>query len=204
MTEQQIRVPIVSDAFIEAAESFRVTLRDSQGGAGLGTTAAIVQIAADGGPFGQFNFREALLSVEEGTPYAQLAVSRLFYSSGPVSVTLTPLAGTAAAGADFVADPITLTWADGEGGSKVARIPLVDDTQSELPEDFTVRLSNPTGGAVLGQQPVAIVRILDSDQPAPSRGGGAFDLFSVSVLGLLLTMRRFIGRSTLERAEPDR
>ena len=119
MTEQQIRVPIVSDAFIEPAESFRVTLRDSQGGAGLGTTAAIVQIAADGGPFGQFNFREALLSVEESTPYAQLAVSRLFYSSGPVSVTLTPLAGTAAAGADFVADPITLTWADGEGGVKL-------------------------------------------------------------------------------------
>jgi len=204
MTEQQIRVPIVSDDTPEPAESFRVTLRDSQGGAGLGTTAAIVQIAADGGPFGQFNFREALLSVAESAPYAELTVSRLSYSSGPVSVTLTPLAGTAAAGADFVADPITLTWADGEGGSKVARIPLVDDTQSELPEDFTVQLSNPTGGAVLGQQPIARVRILDNDQPAPSRGGGAFDLFSVLLLGLLLTMRRFIGRSTIERAEPDR
>ena len=93
-----------------------MTLRDSQGGAGLGTTGAIVQIAADGGPSGQFNLGEALLSVEESAPYAQLTVSRGFYSSGTVSVTLTPLAGTAAAGADFVADPITLTWADGEGG----------------------------------------------------------------------------------------
>jgi uncharacterized delta-60 repeat protein len=205
MTEQQIRVPIISDNFPEPWESFRVTLRDSQGGAGLGTTGATVQIAADGGPFGQLNFSETLVSVAESAQYTELTVSRLFYTSGPVSVTLTPLAGTATAGADFVADPITLTWADGDGASKVARIPIVDDTLSEPDEDFTVQLSNPTGGAVLGPQPIARIRILANDQPAPSQGGGgggALDLFSVLLLGLLLTMRRFIGRRTIERAEP--
>ena len=195
ITEQQIRVPIVSDDVVELAESFRVTLRDIQGGAGLGTTGANVQIAADGGPFGQFNFLSPSPSVMESAPYAELTVSRSSYSSGPVSVTLTPLAGTAAAGADFVADPITLTWADGEAGNKVARIPLVDDTQSELDEDFTVQLSNPTGGAVVGPQSIARVRIFDNDPPAPRLGAGAFDLFSVSLLGLLLTMRRFFGRT---------
>jgi hypothetical protein len=204
ITEQQIRVPIVSDDVAEPAEAFRVTLRDIQGGAGLGTTGAIVQIAADGGPFGQFNVLSPSPSVMESAPYAELTVSRSTYSSGPVSVTLTPLAGTAAPGADFVADPITLTWADGEAGNKVARIPLVDDTQSELDEDFTVQLSNPTGGATVGPQSIARVRILDNDAPPPSRGAGAFDLFSVSLLGLLLTMRRFICKRTIERAGPDR
>ena len=82
ITEQQIRVPIVSDDFPELAETFRVTLRDIQGGAGLGTTGAIVQIAADGGPFGQFNFLSPSPSVMESAPYAELTVSRILLFLG--------------------------------------------------------------------------------------------------------------------------
>lgn len=193
ITERQIRVPIMRDDFPEPAESFRVNLHDSQGGAGLGTTAQSVIIAADGGPAGQLSFRDPLLSVQESAAYAELWVTRSFYSSGTVSVTLTTSDGTATAGADFGSDPITLTWADGDFGNKVARIPLVDDTQSESDEDFTVQLSNPSGGAMLGQQPLARVRILANDL-APPGGGGAFDPFSMSLLGLLVAMRRSIGK----------
>jgi hypothetical protein len=135
---------------------------------------------------------------------AEVWVSRDYYSSGVVSVTLTPDAGTATAGADFVADPITLTWADGEAGAKAARIPIVNDTLDEISEDFTVRLSDAAGGAVINPEASrAMVRIWASDQPRAdvSGGGGAFGLLSLLLLGLLKTMRWLTaGRNMTERS----
>jgi uncharacterized delta-60 repeat protein len=141
LAEQQIRVPIVSDNSVERPETFRVTLSDSQGGAGLGTSGVTVAIAADGGPFGQFNFGQNVYEQTE-TGGSRIWVTRGYYSSGTVSVTVTPIAGTATAGADFVAAPITLTWADGERGTKFADFPIVNDALEEPIEEFTVQLSN--------------------------------------------------------------
>jgi hypothetical protein len=129
-------------------------------------------------------------------------VSREFHNSGVVSVTVTPVSGGATAGADFVANPITLTWGDGEWGTKVARIPIIDDSDQETAEDFTVQLSNPMGGAVLGSRSTMTLRIYQNDQPRPSSegGGGAFGFLSLVLLGFLRTMRRFIvGSSIIER-----
>ena len=194
MAERQIRVPIMSDDLVEEAKTFRVTLSDSQNGAGLGTSGATVLIAADGGPFGQFSVESAPDPTREGE-IAEILVSRDYYTSGAVSVTLTPVAGvtdTATAGADFVADPITLTWTDGEAGVKVARIPIMNDTLDETYETFTVNLSNATGGAVIGSRASARVGILGALPPiVSSGGGGAFGFLSLVLLGLLRTIRRF-------------
>jgi hypothetical protein len=113
---------------------------------------------------------------------------------GPVSVTLTPIAGTATAGSDFIADPVTLTWADGESGSKSAAFAIVDDTEEEPSESFTIELSNPTGGAVLGVRSTTVVSIARSDQPPPapkpkSKGGGATGLLSLLLLGVMSLLR---------------
>jgi hypothetical protein len=199
MAEQQIRVPIVSDSSVEPPQRFRVILRDFQGGAGRGPTGATVEIAADGGPFGQLNFSSTNNPVTEGVT-ARIPVSRGYYSSGAVSVTVTPVAGTATPGADFAADPITLTWADGQAGPKVAHIQIVYDGVTEGIEDFTVRLSNPTGGAVIGPQSNLRIAIMNN-QPPSEYGGGAFGFFSLVLLGLLRTIRRFtVGNRTIERS----
>ena len=191
MSEQQIRVPIMSDDSAEGSEGFRVTLSDSQDGAGLGTSGVEVIIAADGGPFGQLSFDKSLYFATESGP-AQVTVVRDYYSTGVVSVTVALIADTATAGEDFVASPITLTWADGEVGEKVAEIPIVDDALEEATETFKVRLSNPAGGAVLGQRSNARVEIWISDRPSAS-GGGAVGFLSLLLLGLLRTMRRITG-----------
>jgi hypothetical protein len=210
LADQQIRVPIIADTSTERPERFRVTLRDSQGGAGLGTTGATVDIVADGGPFGQLTLAEPLLRhVTEFAPVpVEVSVFREYYSSGVVSVTLTPIAGTATADADFVASPITLTWADGERGRKVARIPILDDADPEQQEEFTVQLSNPAGGAVLGSRSTMRVAIFQNDQPASvpgsDGGGGAFDFLSLFLLGLLRTMRRFISAVGVTVTPPAR
>jgi uncharacterized delta-60 repeat protein len=190
--EQQIQVQILSGGAVDPNEYFEIELGDVQGGAGLGTRNAVVQIAADGSPFGQLGFLIPSYFTWEGGS-ATVEVGRQFYSTGVVSVTLTPIAGTATAGSDFVADPVTLTWADGEQTWKSASFAIVDDTENEPSESFTIELSNPTGGALLGSLSTAVVSIRQSDAPAPeskSNGGGAAGILSLLLLGFMSSCRR--------------
>jgi hypothetical protein len=85
---------------------------------------------------------------------------------GPTTGTYTvgyALAGvTATAGADFVATGGTLTFGPGIT-SRVISVPIVADTLNEPAETFTVTLSGPSAGAVLGTPSVATVTITDDD-----------------------------------------
>ena len=180
-TEQEIRVPIVTNDPVEEIEYFRVMLSDTQGGAGLGARNALVRIGADGYPAGQFEIWQSH-RVSEGQS-AQLSVFRTYYETGAVSVTLTPVAGTATAGDDFAAEPVTLSWPDGDRSQKFVEFAIYDDTTQEGIESFTVELSDPTGGAVVDPQTsVAIITIAASDQGGGGGGGGG----STGLMSLLL------------------
>ncbi len=191
-TEQQVRVAILADNSVEGREYFRVRLSDAQGGAGLGTFSATVEIAAEGSPFGQLHVPGNEILVNEGRS-VRVDVLRSYYFSGAVSVTLTPIPGTATAGDDFTANAVTLSWADGESNSKFVEFAIVDDALAEITEHFTVELSNPTGGAIIPQANKATVSILANDQPPrqppASRGGGAFDYLSLLLLGVMTFLR---------------
>jgi hypothetical protein len=114
-----------------------------------------------------------------------LQVNRNFSASGTVSVTVTPVAGTAGSG-DYTATPQTLTWADGDSAPKDFAITIVNDSDVESTESFTVQLSNATGGAVIGPQSVATVSILDNDRsPSGGGGGGALGLLSLVYLAAM-------------------
>jgi hypothetical protein len=143
-----------------------VRLSDVTGGAGLGTRNATVHIDSDGAPSGRFYFSFTESTVIEGDS-VQLTVYRDDYVNGEVSVTLTPIAGTATATDDFDPDPITLVWHDGNHGPRTVAIAIVDDSVQEGPESFTVELSNPTGGAVIGEPSRMTVMIEASDQEPP-------------------------------------
>lgn len=199
--EQQIHVPILADDVTEIPEFFDVELLTPDGGAGLGTTRAAIVIDADGGPYGQLELPDLTYFVAEGQP-VEVVVVRQYYATGAVSVTVTPVAGTAAAGDDFIATPVTLSWADGEFGAKFAQIATVNDTVGESGESFTVELSNPAGGALLGARSTTIVHIAASDQPPRSlprrRGGsGALGFLSFLLLGAIAMLRA--GRNSLAR-----
>jgi uncharacterized delta-60 repeat protein len=193
MAPQQIRVPILTDDTVEEYESFQVALSGMQDGAGLGRWRAKVVILPDGAPYGQFGFPSDVYDALEYRS-AQISVFREYYSTGSVSVTVTPVSGTALAGEDFVADPVTLTWADGETGWKDAAIPLINDNKQENREDFTVELSNPSGGAVVGPRSNLTVRIAANDQQVAvvgkTPGSGAFGLLSLLLLGAARLLRR--------------
>jgi hypothetical protein len=186
VSDKQIVVPIASgDASPEAREGFVVALSDAQGGAGLASRNAIVEIAADGEPAGQFGFAETASNSAESSGRVILQVNRNFATSGTVSVTVTPVAGTAGSG-DYTATPQTLTWADGDSAPKDFAITIVNDSDVESTESFTVQLSNATGGAVIGPQSVATVSILDNDRsPSGGGGGGALGLLSLVYLAAM-------------------
>ena len=189
--EKQIRVPILTDDIVEQRESFQVVFSGMQDGAGLGKWQTKVTIQPDGAPHGQFGFPTDVHDTREDRP-AVISVFRDYYYEGFVSVKVTPVAGTALAGVDFVADPVTLTWADGESGWKEATIQIINDNEEEFQETFTVELSSPSGGGVIGAYSSLTVRIAANDQPSTSNGrsgSGAFGFLSLLLLGVVRLLR---------------
>ena len=161
VTSQTITVPTKADTSLEGAETFTVTLSNPGGGATLGTpAAAVVTIVDDDTP--RLQFTTATSTVAESTASVTLTVQRV----GPTTTENTvqyALAGvTATGGDDFVGTSGVLTFPVGVA-SRTIVVPIVGDTIAEGPETFTVTLSNPTGGAILGTPSVATVTILDND-----------------------------------------
>jgi hypothetical protein len=80
-----------------------------------------------------------------------------------VSATLATSNGTADAGQDYVVFNQAVTFADGEATNKTITIQINDDSLVEGAESVSLTLSDPTGGAVLGNPATAILTIADND-----------------------------------------
>jgi MYXO-CTERM domain-containing protein len=156
----------------EEDERFELEIYDPTGGAGIGTDVATVNIPADGAPAGLFALNLYNEGSSENAGSVQVQVERRYYSTGAVSVTLTPVGETAEATADFDATPITLSWADGDSSPRYVDVPLHDDDQQESNETFAITLTNATGGAVLGPRSKVTVTIADDDAPPPDGSTG--------------------------------
>jgi hypothetical protein len=118
-----------------------------------------------GGP-GVLSFASSKLSVPEGYE-AEITVTRKNGNQGDVSCILSRKGGTASAGNDFIADPILLSWADGDSASKKVRIRTIDDSLDERNETFNLYLTNLTGGVTVATATGALVTIVDND-PIPT------------------------------------
>jgi len=92
-----------------------------------------------------------------------LSVGRSGGDTGIVSVTYATVNGSATAGSDYTSTTGTLTWQAGETGLKTFTVPVLTDSAAEGPETFTVNLSNPTGGVVIGSPGTVTVTIADDD-----------------------------------------
>ena len=115
---------------------------------------------------GSVSFVNTSVSLAESGGTVTLEVNRGGGTSGAVTVDYATVDGSALAGSDYTATSGTLSWADGEGGSKLINVPILDDGTVEPTESFTVVLSNPTGGLTIGGG-TATVTIADDDSTAP-------------------------------------
>ena len=142
----------------------------------LAFAAAILSFAPSttsaAGP-GEIGLDERSIEVfeESGTLFARVERSR--GEDGTVGVDWETVDGTAHAGLDYVGSSGTLTWGPQDGSDRILEIGLIDDDDAEGVETFEIRLSNPTGGAVLrtGRETSTGV-ILASDGGTGGGGGG--------------------------------
>ena len=97
-----------------------------------------------------------------------VTVNRVGGNAGVASVDYNLVAATATAGADYTDTSGTLTWADGESTAKTFTIDIIDDSDDENNETFSVQLTGVSGSS-LGSQTSLIVTISDNEtNTAPS------------------------------------
>jgi hypothetical protein len=120
---------------------------------------------------GTLALSSATYSVPENGVMVTVTVNRTAGTTGAVSVDYTLANGTATGGAacgagvDYVNTGGTVNFANGES-SKTFIVQICDDAVFEGDETFTVTLTNPQGGAVLGSPSSATVTIVEND-PMP-------------------------------------
>ena len=161
-----VRVPGEGSPLIDAAAASEIaqdqlgTARPQGPGAAPLPDLGAIEIPYDAG-------QVALLedvTVSEGED-AVFTVTRSGGSDGEASVLVSTADGTAVAGQDYTATSARLSWAAGEEGPKTVSVPTLTDSTVEDAETFTVSLSEPTDGLVLGEPVTVTGTILDTTVP---------------------------------------
>jgi hypothetical protein len=142
--------PLVLGNFVSATAT--------SGGGDTSELSSAVRISGPGG----FRFAMPAISVGEGAGHVTLTVKRVGGTEGAVTVQFATADGTARAPVDYHATSGTLHFAAGQVARPVT-IPIANDALHEGAESFTVRLSDPGGGAALGSPTTARVTIRASD-----------------------------------------
>jgi len=162
-TSKTVVVTIIDDALDEPNEAFSMDISNPTGGASLGN-ASRTTLILDNDVSGPGTLSIGGASVFETVGNAILSVYRSDGFDGAISVNYVTTQDTALEGQDFTAVSGTLNWADGDGGTRFISVPIINDQIEEPYESFTVNLSNPGGGATIGQA-VGTVGIQDDDVP---------------------------------------
>ncbi len=152
-------IALAKDAVVDTNETFAVQIVTADAGFdAVAPTNAVVTITDN---TGTLQLLSAAVSVVESATNVTLTVTRTGATNVTLSVDYVTADGTATNGLDYTGVTNTLNFAAGDK-SKTISIPLLNDTDIEGNETFTVTLSNPSG-AVLGTNTVGSVTILDND-----------------------------------------
>jgi plastocyanin len=162
--KKSFSVTILNDSQNTPDRTVNLALSSPTGGATLGTPSTAVLTIHEGA--GTLGFSQSTYSQSEAGGSALITVDRTGSGSGAVSVQYATVAGgTAVAGKSYSSASGTLSWASGDAAAKTFTVPVIDDHAVDPALTVNLALSNPTGGAALGQT-TATLKILDAD------GGG--------------------------------
>jgi len=109
-----------------------------------------------------FAFAVTNVSLLETNTVLTFEIRRRGDASVPASVTVFTQDGTATAGTDYLPLNTNLTFAAGEW-SKTVSVAVLDDAVVEATEQFSLRLTNATGGFSLGQPSTVTISIQNND-----------------------------------------
>ncbi len=175
-TSQQIVIGIIDDTDIEGDENFFVNLSNVAGGAGLGSAIrSTVTIADNDDPPspGILLMNNQTLNIDENAGTADIIIRRASGNEGAVSVMLNSADGSASSGQDYQAISQVVSFANTENTQTVT-LTILDDQIFEGNETFSLSLSSPTGGAVIGAPSNTTVTIVENetDPNAGNNNGG--------------------------------
>ncbi|NOS67503.1 MAG: hypothetical protein HOO67_04035 [Candidatus Peribacteraceae bacterium] len=129
------------------------------------STSSSISSVANVGEAGAFRFSVDKVSFPEGASNVSLSVQRYGGAKGNALVTYKTANGTAESGKRYNEATGQVAFGDGQT-SKVVSLTLVNNLIADPNQTFTVTLSEPTGGAVIGTPSVVTITVLDND------GGG--------------------------------
>jgi len=165
-----INVPftIIDDALIEGMESINLELLNVEGGGSLGTQRTLTITIIDDEQVvtnpGVVQFALAENTVTEDAGILALSVTRTDGLDGAISVDYRILGGTATLMSDYIFAEGTVTFNDQEQ-QKSLMLSITDDRAVESTETIILSLSNPSGGAALGNPRTHTITIQDNDAP---------------------------------------
>ncbi len=164
-TSKVITIDVTGDTAVESDEGFTITLSDPSAGAILGTSTATGSILNDDASLAIAATSASKSEGHSGSTAFTFTVTRTGDTTGTATANyaVTGSGTNAANAADFGATLPSgaVTFAAGET-SKVITINVTGDTVVESDEGFTITLSNPSAGAILGTS-TATGSILNDD-----------------------------------------
>ena len=164
---------------------------------------------------GELEFGSPIFQVRENAGPATIQVRRTGNTSSQVDVEFASSPGTASVD-DFTSTGGRLTFGPNET-SKTFQVPIRNDLNPEDDETVNLTLANPTGGAALGSQQIALLEIINDDAFANSGGldtgfpagfNGYLNSVAVQPDGKILAVGDFsgcglVGRLRLARLNKD-
>ncbi|MEM6998893.1 MAG: Calx-beta domain-containing protein, partial [Pseudomonadota bacterium] len=162
-TTTSIVVSITNDVLDEANEDFNVLISGASttGGVTIADNTGVITIV-DNDATPEICI-DASTSVNEATANAVISISINAVSGQNVSVNYATSNGTANAGSDYTSTSGTATITAGNLSTNIS-IPIINDTDDELNQTFTVSLSSPTN-ATIGSGCSNTTTIVDNDDP---------------------------------------
>lgn len=167
-TSIELPVLVNGDNLVEDDETFRVELSEIAGGV-FANNQANASVRNDDTE-GEYSFSVGDLELAEGNAGLVTATFTVTLSAnhgGAPTVAYATEAGSATAGSDFVATSGTLAFADG-ATSRTVSVDVIGDTAVEPDESFSLKLSNPTGGAAIADD-TGVATVTNDDAATPAQ-----------------------------------
>ena len=167
---QTIVVPVLGDPLYEGDEQFQIVLSNPIAAVLPDAQKIITGTIVNDDTAPTLTIETVASQSEATSPYN--FVVKLSEASGlPVTVKYSTIAGNATAGEDFTAASDTLTFAAGET-SKIIPIAIINDTEHETNETFSVQLSSPTNATLPTSSATATIIDDDPVSTDPTNTGG--------------------------------
>jgi hypothetical protein len=160
-------VPISNAAPFTGSKALSIVLSDPAAGAVISSPGAATATISGDQPPGSLALAAGSASIAQAGGSLTAAVNRTGGANGAVTVSYATSNGTAVAGSDYTGASGTLTWASGDGASKMISIPISDAKPFSGDKSFEITLSDATGGASVGTHSSMIATIIGAAAAAP-------------------------------------